>query len=333
MAKIFISYSSVDRSFVENLARDLRRLGHHVWFDNALLVGQDWWDTILAELRGCDVILYAVSGNSLDSEACRRELQYGRDLQREVRPIIVAEGVSYKLLPDYLQRLKCVDLTSDIREGLLSLIESLGSIAANIPLPDPLPIAPEAPISPLSEISERLRAASLSESDQVLILHELRKLGSRRETFEEILALLRRLLAHPSLTAQVKEDAEIWLKRFQMSPEDSPRQQVDSASGVQGMARLTVRREAMLWNSRIASYRVLIDGEKVAALGNGDAITLDLPAGRHTVQIRTGPDIALLGDKSEALDLTLSPGDEISLHCQPPNILSLARKIQLVRHS
>jgi hypothetical protein len=330
MANIFISYSSVDRSAVEDLARDLQRLGHAVWLDRALHVGQDWWDAILSELRGCDMILYAISATSLESEACRRELQYGRDLKRQVVPIIVASGVNLKLLPASLQRLHCVDFSSDAREGLLSLIESLQSIPTGVALPDPLPEPPAAPLSQLSQLAERLRSSSLSEEEQALILYKLKKLGSRQDSLAEVRELMGRLLGHPSLLASIKEEAETWLSQGQTAGPavSEPEQGTNAAAGT---ATVYILREAMLWNSIASSFRVVVDGKPMASLKNGEDVTLTLPVGQHRLQIKTGLDVALLGGKSQQFVLNLAAGEEVRLRCSPSKMRSLSSKIQLVR--
>ena len=333
MAKIFISYCSQDRPAVETLARDLQRLGHDVWYDRALHVGQDWWDSILAELRGCDLVVYAISPPSIESEACRRELQYGRELARQLVPIVVSSGVNLKLLPDDLQRLHCVDMASDPREGLLSLIESLQSLPTGVPLPEPLPEPPQAPISPFSRLAERLRGSNLSGEEQALILYELKQLGARRDGLEEARELTQRLLTHPALLVSIKADAEAWLAAVQTAGSTGAKQDQPSVPSPRGQARLRVRRESMLWNSIASSFRVLVDGEVRAELKNGEAATLSLPAGSYQVQIRTGLDVAMLGGKSEQMNINLAAGEEVRLCCSPSKMRTLSSKIHLVREA
>jgi hypothetical protein len=45
MVHIFISYSRVDRPFVQELARHLRRIyaAESIWFDEELHGGEIWW--------------------------------------------------------------------------------------------------------------------------------------------------------------------------------------------------------------------------------------------------------------------------------------------------
>ena len=51
MNKIFISYSSDDKTPIQEVVGDLESLGHTVWFDSELVGGQSWWDRILREIE------------------------------------------------------------------------------------------------------------------------------------------------------------------------------------------------------------------------------------------------------------------------------------------
>lgn len=57
MARIFISYSRADRQFVEDLVPLLRRMYGHVWYDDELLGGEDWWQMILSKIGDCDLFI------------------------------------------------------------------------------------------------------------------------------------------------------------------------------------------------------------------------------------------------------------------------------------
>ena len=75
MAYVFISYCRESQDIVEALAQDIVGLGHKVWLDRELAGGQAWWDQILGVIRECDVFLFALAPESLDSSACKREYQ------------------------------------------------------------------------------------------------------------------------------------------------------------------------------------------------------------------------------------------------------------------
>ena len=66
---VFLSYSSRDRGQLDDLLSALRRADEDVWFDEELGGGEQWWQQILERIRGCDVFLFALSDNSLESQA------------------------------------------------------------------------------------------------------------------------------------------------------------------------------------------------------------------------------------------------------------------------
>ena len=84
MATVFVSYGRENDQAVRSLAHDLDALGHSIWFDQALTGGRAWWDHILGRIRDSDVFLFALSPESLDSEACRQECSYAFKLGKTV---------------------------------------------------------------------------------------------------------------------------------------------------------------------------------------------------------------------------------------------------------
>ena len=80
--RIFVCYARKDRSAVEAMVRDLGSGRTPDWIDNELTGGQAWWDTILGQIRACDLYVLALSPESLRSRACRLELQYALAVRR-----------------------------------------------------------------------------------------------------------------------------------------------------------------------------------------------------------------------------------------------------------
>jgi TIR domain len=110
MSRIFISYGKENQEIVTSVVEDLESLSHQVWFDRDLTRGQAWWNQILAEIRQCDVFVFALSPESLDSYACKLEFEYANALGKSILPIVVGEGVSAGLLPPALSKVQFVDL-------------------------------------------------------------------------------------------------------------------------------------------------------------------------------------------------------------------------------
>lgn len=75
MARLFISYTSQDRNFAEQLKSELQALGHTPWwFDEGVTVGQKWQEAILDQLKKVDALIILVSEASLRSSWVNHEL-------------------------------------------------------------------------------------------------------------------------------------------------------------------------------------------------------------------------------------------------------------------
>ena len=61
--------------------------------DSQLHGGEDWWAGILERIRSCDVFLSVVSQSSLDSEACRIEREYARQIDRTIIPVALERDI------------------------------------------------------------------------------------------------------------------------------------------------------------------------------------------------------------------------------------------------
>jgi serine/threonine kinase PknH len=73
---VFVSYSSRDRDAVKNLTQDLQDADEQVWLDQGLAGGDAWWRAIIEQIRGCDIFIFALLQNSIQSKPCQAELRY-----------------------------------------------------------------------------------------------------------------------------------------------------------------------------------------------------------------------------------------------------------------
>jgi len=82
MARIFISYSRVDKTFTERFEARLRRMFPDVpvWYDDHLYGGQNWWNEILGQIAKCDIFIYLLSNESVTSPYCQAEFTEARRL-------------------------------------------------------------------------------------------------------------------------------------------------------------------------------------------------------------------------------------------------------------
>jgi hypothetical protein len=201
---VFISYDRQSRDLAETLGEDIRELGHVAWLDRELTGGHPWWERILAQIRASDVFIYVLTPRSLDSDACRREHGYATALGKTVIPILAAEGVSTNLLPPALAQLQFVDYRSRDRAAAFRLSRAFGAVPPPVPLPNPLPEAPEAPISYLGGVAHRLAATPvLSQEEQSVLLIDLKGRLRDHETAEDARSLLKQFRKRPELLASI----------------------------------------------------------------------------------------------------------------------------------
>lgn len=123
MARIFISYSRVDRSTVNKLADLLRQAYGHVWYDKALTGGQDWWKEILRQIAECDHFIFLISREARESEYCQKELEEAQRLKKHIIPVLVRARTDP---PDSLKNLHWIEMT----EGVT--VESLNDLYASL---------------------------------------------------------------------------------------------------------------------------------------------------------------------------------------------------------
>ncbi len=209
MSTIFISYSRQSETIVTTLADDIEALGHTVWFDQELSGGQAWWDQILEQVRGCDVFVFALAPEALDSTACMREYQYAADLGKPILPVLVAQGVSTNLLPAPLSAIQYVDYRKQDRDAAFRLARAISSVPSPKPLPDPLPPSPEVPISYLVGLAGKVESAStLSLEDQRSLVFDLRRSLRESENAGDARILLEKLRKRRDLLADIRDEVD-----------------------------------------------------------------------------------------------------------------------------
>ncbi|SFU01574.1 TIR domain-containing protein [Geodermatophilus amargosae] len=134
MAKIFISYSRSDVSYVETLASSLQTLGHTVLTDDAILTpGQDWQEVLNEALRSAEVLVSVLSTNSTQSPFVMTELgaalAYARDSGRMlVVPIILGDI----RIPPPIQTVQVIrDLSDDAEGTALKVASAVATFLGN----------------------------------------------------------------------------------------------------------------------------------------------------------------------------------------------------------
>jgi hypothetical protein len=196
MKRVFVSYSRTNLDAVTQLIQDLEAIGVPTWHDQTLTGGQRWWDTILGNIRDCDIFVFALSPESWASEACRSELAYVQQLSKAVLPVLVADGINLNLLPAAIKEIEVTDYRRCDKGAAFALVKSINTAPSAPPLPDPLPSPPPVPVSYLSNLKERIdSSAPLSSQEQISLIFELEAAlrdGRAPAELQDLLLSLRR---------------------------------------------------------------------------------------------------------------------------------------------
>ncbi len=198
MPHFFISYSSKDRTLVDELAADIELLIDDcvIWFDRELnrSGGQQWWNLICEEIRRCDIFINALSPEVLKSEPCKREYMYAQALGKPVLPLKLID-LEYRYLPIEIQATQIVDFRKRSRDQQRSLKDSLRNMPSAPPLPpNAIELAPDAPLDPVGVLFDRIARLTGDSDQQRSIILDIEDLHEE-EAFQKFVPdLLARLL-------------------------------------------------------------------------------------------------------------------------------------------
>jgi hypothetical protein len=96
-SSVFISYSREDSAYVGRLATYLESVGISVWYDHALLAGQQWSDQIRTEIGSCTAFVVVMSPASVASSWVEREILHAENLGKTVVPLLLRGKVFFSL--------------------------------------------------------------------------------------------------------------------------------------------------------------------------------------------------------------------------------------------
>ncbi|WES65092.1 TIR domain-containing protein [Microbacter sp. GSS18] len=227
---LFISYSSVDTAAVGALERNLESFGKSVWRDDEILGGEVWWAAILEQIRGCEVFVFALSPNSLESDPCQYEYEYARALGLPILPVEIGDVPPAERRNHAIYREQLIDYRNPTAETAIQLVRAISELeGTRRPLPDPLPEAPPIPYEYLLRLSAVIRAKEpipyaeqrdlirqfrealdreRNESVRESAFSLLRALGDRPETSRSVTAEIEELIAKAA-TAPTSRDAAV----------------------------------------------------------------------------------------------------------------------------
>jgi len=125
----FLSHSSRDREFANQLAETLRRHGVPVWYSQTDIVGaQNWHDEIGAALKRADWFLIVFSADSVKSMWVKREVQFAlqqNHLEHRIIPLVLA-SCEHEKLSWTLSLFQMVDFTKSFEAGCRDLLRIWG---------------------------------------------------------------------------------------------------------------------------------------------------------------------------------------------------------------
>lgn len=89
---IFISYAHNDKERILPVIEELQRQNFCLWYDEGIDPGTEWDDNIAEHVEKCTIMVSFISHAYLDSENCKDELNYARDLGKK-RLLVYIEDV------------------------------------------------------------------------------------------------------------------------------------------------------------------------------------------------------------------------------------------------
>lgn len=111
--RVFINYAHSDLNAVEQIAAFLHAENHDISSEEKLLPEHDWAAKLGEQIQTADVVIYAISPDSLASEWCQWSLGQALKAGKPVIPALLRESAS---LPESLTALPYIDVASGVNE-------------------------------------------------------------------------------------------------------------------------------------------------------------------------------------------------------------------------
>ena len=127
MARLFLSHSSKDKTFVFQLATDLKEAGHQVWLDDAEIhVGDSIIDKIGDGIENSDAVVLVLSKHSVASEWVAREWRTKFLEEINKRKVLVLPIIKDNCrIPALLREKRCAKFSKSYALGFAELLHAL----------------------------------------------------------------------------------------------------------------------------------------------------------------------------------------------------------------
>src|SRR5262245_38468565 len=135
MSQIFISYSRMDREFVDVLIGQVENRGFDVWVDRKDIGGgKEWRAAISQAISECSFFMLVLSPNSVDSRKVTQEVSLADEQGRKIIPIRYQQCEIPHELNLQLAGLQWIDFVENsYEEAIEQLFRALGEKAASKP--------------------------------------------------------------------------------------------------------------------------------------------------------------------------------------------------------
>ena len=129
-AKLFVSYSRKDRSFVERLSEKLTAGGQDVWVDlEDIRPSEDWLRAIHSAIEGADACVFVVSPDSVDpTSVCAQEIEYAVTHNKRIIPIVCrAVDTRAVRIPEPIAKINWVSFVEPdgFQQSIVSLVSAI----------------------------------------------------------------------------------------------------------------------------------------------------------------------------------------------------------------
>jgi len=135
---IFISHSTKDDDHINRIADTLENAGHTVWVDhrNGIQPGVPSWEkTIREAISNCDIGVFVMSENSLDSPICGSECLLIQELKKPLY-VLRLQKCEPAHIWLYIKQIQYADLVTDFNTGMTAFLDTLGgNMTAESPKP------------------------------------------------------------------------------------------------------------------------------------------------------------------------------------------------------
>ena len=88
---IFVSYAHKDSDRVFRVIDELAARGGRVWYDDGIVPGSEWPEDIAQHLYGAQMVIAFITPNSMQSENCRREINFALSKEKPFLSVVLEE--------------------------------------------------------------------------------------------------------------------------------------------------------------------------------------------------------------------------------------------------